>query len=75
MKLPYSPSVHTTCSTPFFLPIYCTGGVRREKKDQIGRADVVSLFMGITAPLSVILRHLICVLKGKGTDREPRDQD
>lgn len=61
MKLPYSPFVYTTCSTPFL--------------DQIGRADVVSLFMGITAALSVILRHLICVLKGKGTDRESRDRD
>lgn len=75
MKLPYSPSVHTTCSTPFFSPFTARGGVRREEKDQIGRADVVSLFMGITAVLSVILLHLICFLKGKGTDRVPRDQD
>lgn len=75
MKFPYSQSVHTTCSTPFFKFTAQGGWCGRKRNDQIGRADVVSLFMGIRVALSVILRHLICVLKGKGTDREPRDQD
>ncbi len=41
----------------------------RERNDQIGRAAVAPLFMRISVALSVILLHLICVLKEKG-DRQ-----
>lgn len=74
MKLPHPQSVYTTCSTPFF-NLQHWGGCRRKRNDQIGRAAVAPLFMRISVALSVILLHLICVLKEKGTDREPRDED
>lgn len=41
----------------------------REIKGQIGRAAAIRLFVRIRAALSVILLHLICVLK----EEEPRD--
>lgn len=45
----------------------------RRRNDQIGRD--APLFTGISVALSVILLYLIWVLKEKGTDRDPGDED
>lgn len=45
----------------------------RRRNEQTGRA--APLFARISVALSVILLYLIWVLKERGTDRDPRDED
>lgn len=52
------------------------GGAERGKRNgQIERANAASLFTEASLALSLILLYLICLLKERRTDRDPRDRD